>query len=175
MLKKSIRQNPGVLLNPLQWTSTHNKELPGPKVIGAVAEKPRVRKITAFFFSQPLYSLGFVLSSAHGFLCCFLDKLGNDWPNSSASLLSNVTFKLSHPNSTQYTLSLFPNFILLGERFSLVQAFPLFQSCMSKGGLVWVLVHLRKTIGKIYWGRMRVKIFWGRVRVKIFWERVRVR
>ena len=123
MLKKSIRQNPGVLLNPLQWTSTHNKELPGPNVIGAVAEKPRVRKITAFFFSQPLYSLGFVLSSAHGFLCCFLDKLGNDWPNSSASLLSNVTFKLSHPNSTQYTLSLFPNFILLGERFSLVQAF----------------------------------------------------
>ena len=57
----------------------------------------------------------------------------------------------------------------------MVQAFPLFQSCMSKGGLVWVLVHLRKTIGKIYWGRMRVKIFWGRVRVKIFWERVRVR
>lgn len=57
----------------------------------------------------------------------------------------------------------------------MVQAFPLFQSCMSKGGLVWVLVHLRKTIGKIYRGRMRVKIFWGRVRVKIFWERVRVR
>ena len=89
-------------------TSAHNKELPGPNVIGSAAEKPRVRKITAFFFSQPLYSLGFVLSSANGFLCCFLDKLGNDWPNSSASFLSNVTFKLSHPNSTQYTLSLFP-------------------------------------------------------------------
>ena len=147
-----------MLLNPLQYIGhpPTTKTYLAPMSL-VLRLRDLVRKITAFFFCQPLYSLGFVLPSAHGFLCCFLDNLGNNWPNSSTSLLSNVTFKLSHPNSTQYALSPFPNFILLGERFSLVQAFPLFQSCMSKGGLVWVPVHLRKTTGKIFWERVRVR------------------
>ena len=103
-----------MLLNPLQCIghppTTKNYLAPMSLVLRL---RDLVRKITAFFFCQPLYSLGFVLPSAHGFLCCFLDNLGNNWPNSSTSLLSNVTFKLSHPNSV-YTIS-FSQFHITGR------------------------------------------------------------
>lgn len=116
MLKKSIRQNPGMLLNPLQCIghlpTTKNYLAPMSLVLRL---RNLVRKITAFLFCQPLYSLGFVLSSAHGFLCCFLDKLGNNWPNSSTSLLSNVNLQaFTSKFDSVYTIS-FSQFHITGR------------------------------------------------------------
>lgn len=145
-------------------TPGHNKELTGPNASSTEAKEARIRGVTAFFSSQLLSFLDFVFSPEGGFLCCFLDKLGNDWPNFSLSLLLNVTFKLPHPSSTHYTKRLL--FVLIPQfqerEFSSAQAFPLFQADMSKSEFLWVFVHLAKTAGKLFWERVRVdkKIIW---------------